>query len=521
MPVEVNSAKHFLRKNDMKTYVKNSLNAFLVAAVSLALVACGSGSSSSSNNAAAPGNNGGLDCFATGATVANTTEGSGIALFYNAIMYPSNTNTGTPWTFLAPAALALTGTPSYNYTTCSAKYDTIINTVVAQDRNKNGTYNDGGNDTYASLRAAVATSTAPFVGLDTFYWAADNLGLSSYTTGLTEAAFKSALDTTCNGTVTGSNLNSTGVCPNGTYMHNFLWRLNGLFTGNSSASFVGVQSSDPVNGDAGLTWTRGYLLKTYSNHNNTTPFYTAIFDAGSSGTRLSYFYVTPSLPGGKATVSLRFTKKYKDSGINDFMSGQGTISTSVLPSPSLPSGCAGTSGLGQSQVGPCVLQPLLDYLTTQLSGTAKSDVKIELFATAGMRTEDVKNGGAFTSAQITNFYDNIMKPYVVSTIQYTDVGAFKTINGNSEEGVWTWVNLNDQRYDTFATPGSCGTNKIGDFEVGGSSMQVAFPTANLTASDAANLYNVNINGCSINVYSKTFLGLGGDDARKFMRAYNY
>jgi hypothetical protein len=51
---------------------------------------------------------------------------------------------------------------------------------------------------------------------------------------------------------------------------------------------------------------------------------------------------------------------------------------------------------------------------------------------------------------------------------------------------------------------------------------VAFPVANTSvASDANNIYQVNINGCPIKVYSKTFLGLGGDDARKFMRAYNY
>lgn len=218
-----------------------SLQSLAISVAASMLVACGNGSSS--NSAAAPGNNGGLDCFAKGADVANTTEGSGVALFYNAIMYPSNTNTGTPWTFLQPASLALTGEPSYNYTTCSAKYDTIINTVIAQDRNKNGTLNDGSNDTYAALRAAVATSLAPFVGLDTFYWAASNLGLSSYTTGLTATAFKAALDTKCNDTVTGIDLNSTGVCPNGTYMHNFLWRTNGLFSGNGNASFVGVQPS--------------------------------------------------------------------------------------------------------------------------------------------------------------------------------------------------------------------------------------------------------------------------------------
>jgi len=492
-------------------------------AISASLIACGSGSSS--NTTAAPGNNGGLDCFADGATVANTTEGSGIALFFNAIIYPSNTNTGTPWTFLLPAALDLKGTPNYNYTTCAAKYDTIINTVIAQDRNRNGTFNEGSNDTYAALRSAVATSTAPFVGLDTFYWAADNLGLSGNTTSLTASAFKSALDTKCAGTVGGlnDNLNTTGVCPNGTYMHNFLWRKDGLFTNNGNANFVGVQ---PSGGNPGLTWTRGYLLKAYSNRPSVEPgVWTAVFDAGSSGTRVSLYHVTP---GPKAVVTLQGkTISYKkgDSGINDFMAGNGWIDPNSFTNKVVPPGCSGTTNLGQDQVGPCVLQPLLDDVTNLLGvDVPTAQVKVELFATAGMRTEEIKNGGAFTSAEIANFYSK-MKQYVSSTpigdgVVYSNVGQFKTINGNSEEGVWSWINLNDVYYDTFSTYGSCGNNQIGDFEVGGSSMQVAFPT-NAVASDAANIYNVNINGCSINVYSKTFLGLGGDDARKFMRAYNY
>ncbi len=160
-------------------------------------------------------------------------------------------------------------------------------------------------------------------------------------------------------------------------------------------------------------------------------------------------------------------------------------------------------------------------------GVSSSSVKIELFATAGMRTEDIKNGGAFTSAQITNFYDNIMKPYVRTTqltggVTYRNVDDFKTINGNSEEGVWSWINLNDVFYNTFTTQGRCGDAPIGNFEVGGSSMPVVFPVTNArTPSDSANIYNVNINGCSMNVYSKTYLGLGGDDVRKFMRALNY
>jgi hypothetical protein len=507
----------------------SKITILLIVVLSSILVAYG-GQSDSGSRASM---NGGLDCFAEGSTVQNTTETSGIAIFFNSIFYPSNTNTGTPWTFLLPSVLNLTGNPSYNFTTCSDKYTSIINTVISQDRNKSGTDIDGSNESYAELRATVSTSTAPFVGLDTFFYVAKDLGLPN-STGMSSSAFKMALDAKCNGEVRGDGLRSTGVCPNGTFMNNFLWRANGLFTNNGSASFVGVVPSRARDATSpnyaknpGLTWTRGYLLNKYSNQSTGAPIYTAIFDAGSSGTRISLYAVTPGL---KATIEPKGIPgfEYDDSGINDFMSGQGTIKASGLPSQQLPSGCTGTSNLGQRDVGPCVLQPLLDYVTTQLPvGVSSSSVKIELFATAGMRTEDIKNGGAFTSAQITNFYDNIMKSYVKTTqltdgVTYSNVGDFKTINGNSEEGVWSWINLNDVFYDTFTTQGRCGNAPIGNFEVGGSSMQVVFPVTNArTPDDSANIYNVNINGCSMNVYSKTYLGLGGDDTRKFMRALNY
>ena len=492
-----------------------------VVILSSILVACGGSNNSTSRVSI----NGGLDCFAPGATVQNTTEGSGIAIFFNSIFYPSNTNTGTPWTFLLPSVLNLAGTPSYNFKTCSDKYAAIIDTVINQDRNKSGTLADGSNETYTELRAAVATSTAPFVGLDTFFFAVNNLGLAPdqnqavVTNGITESTFKTALLSKCGARVDGSNLNSTGVCANATFMHNFLWRTNGILSSGGATGTIGVV---PSRGNPGLTWTRGYLLKTYSNYVNTTPFYTAIFDAGSSGTRLSFYEVTPSLPGGKASIRSVFTQNYDDEGINDFMSGNGSIDINDLTPKQLPLGCPAESGLGQNDVGPCVLQPLLNYLTTRLpAGLNKNDVKVELFATAGMRTEDQRNGGAFTSSQITVFY-NTMKTYVSTDMGYSNVGEFKTINGNSEEGVWTWINLNDVYFNTFSTPGSCGNDPTGNFEVGGSSMQIAFPVSNSsTPNDSSNIYRVNLNGCSINVYSKTYLGLGGDDARKFMRAINY
>ena len=88
-----------------------------------------------------------------------------------------------------------------------------------------------------------------------------------------------------------------------------------------------------------------------------------------------------------------------------------------------------------------------------------------------MHTEDTRNGGSYSSESIAAYYQ-IMKTYVAGMGFAT--GEFKTINGNSEEGVWTWTNLNDYYYNAFngnPTVSSTAQTPVGDFEVGGSSMQ--------------------------------------------------
>lgn len=264
----------------------------------------------------------------------------------------------------------------------------------------------------------------------------------------------------------------------------------------------------------------------------TQPVYTAIFDAGSSGTRLSFYKVIPGNGGYPAITKIKTfnDKEYgvpNDDGINDFLNGAGYIKLST--GEPLPAGCPGTSGLGQLDVEPCVIQPLLIQLDEAIAllntanpslNLTKSQVKVELFATAGMRTEDQSNGGSNTTTQILEYYSE-MKSYV-SQWGYS-TGDFKTINGNSEEGLWTWTNLNDYYFNSFGgntTVSQTVQAPVGDFEVGGSSIQIAFPI-NDSPSDAANIYRVSINGRTYNVFSKTFLGLGGDDARKYVKAFNY
>lgn len=266
----------------------------------------------------------------------------------------------------------------------------------------------------------------------------------------------------------------------------------------------------------------------------TQPIYTMVFDAGSSGTRVNFYKVVPG-NGGYPQITLLDNQKFKDNGINDFLSGNGTINTASwtatsstgLPPTYTAPGCNMTSSSsngGPNDVSPCVIQPLLDSMAGAMAaaGVTASQVKVELFATAGMRTMALFNGGNYSDSQIASFYDT-MKNYTQSTKGFT-VGEFRTSNGNSEEGVWTWINLNDQYYNAFGGNTTYYTGNPttrGDFEVGGSSMQVAFPTASIAPSDANNVYSVTINGRSYNVFSKTYLGLGGDDARKFMRSYGY
>ena len=266
----------------------------------------------------------------------------------------------------------------------------------------------------------------------------------------------------------------------------------------------------------------------------TKPIYTMILDAGSSGTRIHFYKIIPG-QGDYPQITLLRSQSFVDNGINDFLNDAGTIDPSAwtennstgLPSGYLPQGCTMTmdsSNGNQKDVSLCVIQPLLDSMagTMTADGVTPDQVKVELFSTAGMRTMALFNGGSFSDLQIASFYRS-MKDYAQNAKGFA-VGDFRTSNGNSEEGLWTWINLNDQYFNAFggnATYYIGNPTVRGDFEVGGSSMQVAFPTISISIGDDNNVYPVKINGYSYNVFSKSFLGLGGDDARKFMRAYDY
>jgi hypothetical protein len=224
--------------------------------------------------------------------------------------------------------------------------------------------------------------------------------------------------------------------------------------------------------------------------------YTAVVDAGSSGTRLRLYKVKPGpYPAVKEIAA--FENDDAEDGIDDFINGVG----------------GQCRCLGPDKVGETVFKPLLDSAKAELAKHAvkPADVTVDVLATAGMRRVQ-KPIGTHTAKEVAAFYEGI-RTYIAGRGYVA--GAARTTDGSREEGVWSWVDLNDNYREAFTTK----KTPVGIVEVGGSSMQVSYPTTK-PVDATKNVYAITLNGKTFNVFSRTFLGLGQDDTRKEMRVAN-
>ncbi|MFM8557570.1 MAG: hypothetical protein ACKODG_15600 [Betaproteobacteria bacterium] len=398
---------------------------------------------------------------------------------------------------------------NYNYPLCSARYERVISAALVT----NGALPD------------VRQSQSRFVGIDGAFFAMQ-FGKSSdriWDVATEPSRLQATLEATCSGSSAWSSILAKlggtsnrfdrNQCANATYINTMLYGGNGLFRDSRTPTTARSVSSNDQTGNTVLTWTRGYLLQRYGAAgcaDCANRQYHAVIDAGSSGTRLSLFEVAYQ-SGGYPTVKWLTTHKGTDNGIDNFV-----------------------ATANPAEVNSKVIDTLFNALRTDYFGqtqwpaTAQS-ITVDPLATAGMREAELKHGKAAVDAvyqSINNYIAagsiNQTSPAAVS-ITYTP-GRIATIDGNSEEGLWTWINLNDYFCDVFqATPArrlECANETSGRFgviEVGGASMQVSFPVAG-AADPASNRYAVNIGGKAITVYNKTFLGLGQDLARRSMAA---
>lgn len=314
-------------------------------------------------------------------------------------------------------------------------------------------------------------------------------------------------------------------CANGAYMSELMYGRSGLFRGKQKAKLLRtLPSTAKVKGVERqvLTWTRGYLLLKYGNtctdcgKPGSTAF-RVVLDAGSSGTRLSLYRVKYT-PKGYPKVTWKATLEGDDDGIDDY------VNPDVAQRP-------GTGNVNVDVINPLLQQITAGYLTRH-KPASKSTIEVDLLATAGMREAQQKWGKSAVSTMYSGIRANLRNPAapfntqlkLVSAKSKFSPGKITTINGNTQEGVWTWVNLNDYYCNYFKDPNGskksgCQGAKggyLGVVEAGGASTQISFPTKATKTKGHRFVHQVSLNRRDLRIYNKTFLGLGMDSARRTM-----
>jgi len=203
--------------------------------------------------------------------------------------------------------------------------------------------------------------------------------------------------------------------------------------------------------------------------------YTAVVDAGSSGSRL---FLYKSAPSG-SFVNIQTMLEEQPGSVKGL--------SSFVNTP--------------AQAGPEEIQPLLNILSAYLTehGIPKNQVPVYALATAGMRMLEQTNPTA-----VTRIYQSVSTTLSNSGYMAKQVG---TILGQNE-GLYAWVDANYLK-GNFQN----NTATSGIVEVGGASTQIAFGTS-LTSNP--NVVNKTINGVTYSVFSVSYLGLGQNEARNLM-----
>lgn len=151
------------------------------------------------------------------------------------------------------------------------------------------------------------------------------------------------------------------------------------------------------------------------------------------------------------------------------------------------------------------LKPVLDDALKYFANhnIPANQIDIRVLGTAGMRLLDKDSQ--------YEIYKNV-KDYI--TTNYTPqlkAIEIRTITGK-EEGLFDWLDVN-----YISNNFTNHLETVGSLDVGGASTQIAFATTDV--SKAENETHITLNGQSYIVFSKSFLGLGQDQARNSMNTY--
>ena len=242
-----------------------------------------------------------------------------------------------------------------------------------------------------------------------------------------------------------------------------------------------------------------------------SPVWTAVVDAGSGGTRLYLYRV---IPGPYPVIETKFEKRSDNALINGFKPDDGidnyTCYTGTDP--------AAKAFYATANVNQYVMTPLLEAMKAELKILAPAvkpaSVPVKVYATAGMRSARETCG----PKAVRKLYATIKDGMTAAGFTSPENEA-RTIDGASEEGLWSFIDANDEFANAFDRPNHPKPRQamVGIFEVGGSSVQVAYPLP--VASSDPKAIKIKINNRQIAVHSESYLHLGQSDMRKALRGY--
>ena len=220
--------------------------------------------------------------------------------------------------------------------------------------------------------------------------------------------------------------------------------------------------------------------------------FVAVFDAGSSGTRVHIY--RPLAPGGT-------------------ISAAGTI-PEVAPNPASKKVKPGLSSFaGNEEQVTAYMKPLTDFVTISIkelsagsagAGAPSASCLVIFGATAGLRSVPS------AAPKLLEVARSAISAAVPCTI-----GSFRVISGE-EEGGYGWLSVQALSKRLPGQP-SAADGYWGVLEVGGASMQVTVPLQPPSLNAAMTRFKAPFGSLSEMLYSHSFLGYGLDSAR---RSYN-
>ncbi|MCK4608937.1 MAG: hypothetical protein KAT71_05615, partial [Gammaproteobacteria bacterium] len=205
-------------------------------------------------------------------------------------------------------------------------------------------------------------------------------------------------------------------------------------------------------------------------------YYSAIVDAGSSGSRIYLYQYEKSVANDINQLQLIASKKVSP-GISAYAAHPAEITSYILP--------------------------LLQFAQQHFNPLVKEDqVTFSLMATAGMRL--------VSPEQQEQIYNNIKA--ALQKYTYFQIKTIETIPGQWE-AIYGWVAAN------YANHSLQPNKTIGILDMGGASTEVAFATSK--SEDTENIAKIQLGKNDFSVYAVSYLGLGQNQARsQFMNNKN-